>query len=115
MTWKIEFYDKKVANSIKEWPESILSKFLWIVGIIEQFGPVEIGMPYVKAMGQGLLEIRTKGKDGIGRAIFCTVAGKKIIILNAFIKKTEKTPQSEIDLAKKRMTMVKKNGQTTRL
>ena len=54
-------------------------------------------------MGHGLFEIRARGKEGIGRSLFCTVKGKEIIILNSFIKKTQKTPQKEIDIARKRM------------
>jgi phage-related protein len=110
MDWAIEFYDKAVKQDIYNWPESILAKYLWISEAIEQFGPAKLTMPHVRPMGQGLFEIRAKGKDGIGRALYCTAIGKKIVILNAFIKKTEKTPRSEIELAKKRMLEVKKNG-----
>jgi phage-related protein len=59
-------------------------------------------------LGQGLFEIRVKARKGIGRAIFCTISGKVVIILNGFIKKTQKTPPSELALAKKRMSGVKK-------
>ncbi len=44
-------------------------------------------MPHTKAMGEGLFEMRPKGRDGIGRALYCYQKGKKIIILHAFIKK----------------------------
>jgi len=110
MRWKIEFYDKKVENNIKEWPEGILAKFVWIADIIEDSGPTDVGMPHIKALGQGLFEIRSKGKEGIGRALFCTIKGRVVIVLNSFIKKTQKTPPSEMALAKKRMLEVKKNG-----
>jgi phage-related protein len=59
-------------------------------------------MPHIKTLGQGLFEIRVKAVEGIGRAFFCTIKGKNIIILHEFIKKTQKTPQKEMDLAKKR-------------
>jgi phage-related protein len=108
--WTIEFYDNAVEQDIFEWPESILAKFLWISEIIEQYGPAKLGMPHVRPMGHGLFEIRAKGKDGIGRAFYCMAIGKKIVILNAFIKKTEKTPQRELELAKNRMAGVKKYG-----
>jgi len=110
MAWNIEFYDKKVEKNIKEWPEGILAKFIWIIEVIEKFGPAEIGMPHIRPMSQGLFEIRVKAREGIGRAFFCTVKGKTIIILNDFIKKTQKTPTSEIELARKRMKEVKNNG-----
>ena len=52
-------------------------------------------------------EIRAKGKEGIGRSLFCTIKGQEIIILHSFIKKSKKTPKKEIDLARKRMKEVK--------
>lgn len=107
MSWKIEFYDKKVENSIKEWPEGLIAKFLWLANIIEMFGPHDVGMPHVKPLSQGMFEIRVKAHEGIGRALFCTIKGKKIIILHGFIKKTQKTLSKDLILAKKRMAEVK--------
>lgn len=63
--------------------------------MIEEFGPA-LGLPYTKAIGEGLFEIRAKGKEGIGRSFFCTVKGKKIVILHSFIKKSQKTPKREL-------------------
>ena len=110
MRWKIEFYNTKVMKSIlEEWPVGIRAKFSETAKLIKEFGLENIGMPHVKALGQGLFEIRVKAAEGIGRALFCTIKDKVIIILNGFIKKTEKAPQKEIDLAKKRMREVKDN------
>ena len=83
-------------------PEGILSNLLHVIEIMEEFGP-NAGRPYTAPMGRGLFEIRARGKEGAGRALFCTVKNKEIIILNSFIKKTQRTPQKEIDLARKRM------------
>lgn len=110
MRWKIEFYNDSVKDSIMKWPEGIRAKFLWVANIIEEVGPADVGMPHIKALDRGLFEIRVKGKEGIGRALFCMVKGKVIIIFNDFIKKTKKTPTSEIALARKRMTEIKKDG-----
>ena len=66
-----------------------------------------LGMPYTRAMGDGLFEIRAKGQEGIGRALFCTVVGKRIVILHGFIKKTEQTPQRALDTARRRMKEVR--------
>ena len=110
MPWRIVFYDEKVEAEIKKWPGGMLAKFIWVSEVIEAVGPKELGMPHVKTLGKGLLEIRIKAKNGIGRALFCMVRGNVIIILNGFIKKTQKTPSRELVLAKKRMAEVKKNG-----
>ena len=107
MGWKVEFYDDKVMENIKKWPIQIGAKFVWIVTLIEEFGLERVGMPHIKILGGGLFEIRAQGNEGIGRAFFCTIKEKKIIILHEFIKKTQKTPQKEMDLAKKRMLEIK--------
>lgn len=66
-------------------------------------------MPFTRAMGKGLFEIRAKGHAGIARGLFCTISKNRIVILHAFIKKTEATPPKELDLAIKRMKEVKKH------
>jgi phage-related protein len=74
--------------------------------MMEEYGPA-LGNPYTASMGDGLFEIRAKGMEGIGRSLFCTIKDQEIIILHSFIKKTQKTPKKEIDLARKRMKEVK--------
>ena len=75
---------------------------------MEIFGP-NLGMPFTRRMGKGLFEIRAKGKEGMGRAFFCTIVDRRIIILHAYIKKTPKTPQKELKTARRRMIDVKAN------
>ena len=58
-------------------------------------------------MGQGLYEIRAKGQEGIGRAFFCMIIGKENIVLHGFIKKTQKTPAKELNIAMKRLKEVR--------
>ena len=82
MLWKIECYNEKVKESIKEWPKYLLAKFAWISNAIENFGPNDVGMPHIKSLKQGLFEIRVKSHEGIGRAFFCTVKGKIVVILS---------------------------------
>lgn len=107
MKWKITFYSKKVEQETLNFPPGILANFLHILEMIEEFG-VTIGKPYVASMGGGLFEIRSKGKEGIGRSFYCTLKGKEIVILHSFVKKSQKTPKKELNLAKKRMKEVKK-------
>ena len=73
--------------------------------MIEEFGP-SLEIPYTSPIGKGLFEIRVKGKEGIGRSIFCTVKGKEIIVLHSFVKKTQKIPKKDLDIARKRMKEV---------
>jgi phage-related protein len=46
--------------------------------------------------------MRMKGRDGISRAIYVTAGGRRVVVVRAFVKKTQKTPQQEIDLALER-------------
>ena len=57
-------------------------------------------------MGDGLFEIRAKAEEGIGRAFYCTLVGRRIVILHGFIKKTDKTPQRELVIARKQLREV---------
>ncbi len=106
MKWNVSFYSQRVLKDIQEWPMHIQAKFYWIVSIMRDSGIEEIGMPHIKPMKKGLFEIRAQGSEGIGRAFFCIKKGKVIIILSGFIKKVQKTPQKELDLARKRMEEV---------
>jgi phage-related protein len=58
-------------------------------------------------MGDGLFELRLKAREGIARVFFCTVVGRKIVILHQFIKKSDKTPPRESAIARRRMKEVK--------
>jgi len=56
--------------------------------------------------GGNEVELRAKGREGIGRSIFCSVRDRKLIILHSFVKKTQKIPQKEMDKALKRLKEV---------
>lgn len=106
MKWTVEYYDQRVREAVSKWPLGVKAKCFKIIDLLEKFGPIDIGMPYVKAFGKGLFEIRAQGNEGIGRAFFCIRKGKIIIVLHGFIKKTQQTPSREIGLARKRLKEV---------
>ena len=106
MKWHISFYNQKVEAETLSFPKGILANFLHIAEMIEECGSA-LGLPYTKALGNGLFEIRTKGTEGIGRSFFCTVKNQEVIILHSFIKKSQKTPNREIGIARKRLKEVK--------
>jgi len=60
-----------------------------------------IGKPLVGSLGQGLWEVRSRLENRIARVFFC-VEGKTIVLLHGFVKKSQKTPKRELDLAIKR-------------
>ena len=59
-------------------------------------------MPYVRHLEGKLWEIRAKGKDGIARSLYVTASGKRIVIVRCFVKKTQKTPDKELKIARQR-------------
>ncbi|WP_368665419.1 type II toxin-antitoxin system RelE/ParE family toxin [Chlorobium sp. KB01] len=75
-----------MKDTVDGWPPGIRADFRKISLLLKEYGP-NVRMPHTKAMGEGLFEMRPKGRDGIGRALYCYQKGKKIIILHAFIKK----------------------------
>ena len=102
MPYQILFYNASVQAAIETWPAGINASFVRIAEQIEVSGP-NLGLPYTKAMGEGLFEIRARGKEGIGRAFFCCMAGRKVVILHGFIKKTQATPTKDLKTARKRL------------
>lgn len=69
-------------------------------------GP-NLGAPHTYAFGEGLFELRLKGQEGIARVFFCALVGRRVMMLHSFIKKTQRTPQREMEVARKRMKEVK--------
>lgn len=80
---------------------------LRISELLEGFGPQHVGMPHVRPLGEKLWEMRLMGSAGIDRAIYTAASGRRLIVLHAFVKKTQKTPQRAIDAAHRRMREIK--------
>jgi phage-related protein len=106
MKWKINYYNQSIKEDARALPKSIKAKFEAIKDKMLEHGP-ELGLPFIRAMGKGLFEIRAKGQEGIARGLFCIISKNTIVILHIFIKKTEATPKKELDLAIKRLKEVK--------
>lgn len=107
MEYKVVFLNRKVEKDTLSFPKGILANFIHIVEMIEEFGS-DLGMPYTSKVEKELFEIRAKGSEGIGRSFFCTTKRKKVVILHSFIKKTQKIPKKEIEIARKRLKEFKK-------
>jgi phage-related protein len=108
MEWKISYYNKTLEEEILGLSDTLLAKYIKLTELMQQYGP-NLGMPHTKALGNGLFELRLKGKEGIARVFYCSLISKEIHMLYSFIKKTEKTPLKELRLAKMRMNEVMKN------
>lgn len=69
--------------------------------------PGRFGMPLCRSLGKGLWEVRCTPTQGrIARVLFCEHGGT-MVLLHAFIKKTQKTPPGDLELALKRMKEIR--------
>lgn len=59
-----------------------------------------------KHLEGSLWEMRMRGRDGIARAVYVTAMGRRVVVVRVFVKKTQKTPRREIELALRRATEV---------
>lgn len=106
MNWRVSFYSAALQNEILELPAGFVARFLRYAERMQVYGP-DLGMPHTRAMGAGLFELRLKAAEGIARVFYCTVVGRRIVMLHQFIKKSGKTPRRELEIARKRMKEVK--------
>ncbi len=106
MQWTIAYYSESVQEEILALPAGFLGRCLRYSDRMEVFGP-DLGMPHTRSLGDGLFELRLKAAEGIARLFYCTMVGKKIVMLHQFIKKTDKTPLKELEIAQRRMKEIK--------
>ena len=84
----------------------LVARFLRYAERMEVYGP-DLGMPHTRAMGDGLFELRLKAAEVIARVFYCTLVGRRVVMLHQFIKKSEKTPLNDLKIGRKRMKEVK--------
>lgn len=106
MKYKIAYYSEDVEKLIIQLPKTLAVRYIRITQLMTEFGG-NLGMPHTKSIGDGLFEIRLKGQEGIARVFYCTVVNKNIVMLHCFIKKTDKIPSKELDIAIKRKKEIK--------
>lgn len=104
--WSVQYFNARVQRDIEDWPVGIYADYLRLIQLMERHG-VDLRMPNSRAMGNGLFELRCKGQEGIGRAFYCTMVGREIVVLHSFIKKTQETPERELAVARKRLKEVR--------
>jgi len=105
MPWAIEYYvtaDRKcpVREFIDGLSHEGQAKYILITKLLIEYG-VLVKEPYVKQLTgrKKLFEMRINDKTGISRILYFTHTGRKFVLLHGFVKKTNKTPQGEIEIA----------------
>jgi phage-related protein len=106
MVWTVETLNDIVDAELEDLPADMLARFHHISELIEEFGLERVREPHVKHLHGPLWEMRMKGKDGISRALYVTAVGRRVVVLRVFIKKSQKTPNREVELALKRARSV---------
>lgn len=106
MHWTITYYSESVQEEVLALPAGFLGRYLRYSDRMEAYGP-DLGMPHTRSMSDGLFELRLKAAEGIARVFYCTMVDKKIVMLHQFIKKTDKTPLKELEIARRRMKEIK--------
>ena len=102
----IDYYSPVVKQEIDELPKGFKARYIVLTARIVLEG-ANLGMPHTRSMGDGLFELRLKSVEGIARVMYCTLVGQQVVMLHSFIKKTEKTPKRDLELAIQRMKEVK--------
>ena len=105
MYFQVEYYETENGNCpvesfILAQNNKMQAKIFKNLELLECRGN-ELREPFSKHLEDGIFEIRTKVGTDISRVLYFFVIGQKIILTNGFIKKTQKTQKSEIELAKK--------------
>lgn len=101
----VDFYElpnggKPIEEFLDSLDPKMRAKALYGISILQEFGN-RLREPHSKPMGDGLFELRIKFASDISRIFYFFVVDNKIILTNGFVKKTIKTPKSEIELARK--------------
>jgi len=100
----VKFYDKAdgtkpAKDFVLELPPKMRAKVLRVIDMLETNGS-DLREPYSKHLSGGIFELRAQVGSDISRVLYFFMIGKKAILTHGFIKKTQKTPPSEIDRAK---------------
>lgn len=105
MEFTVAFYKKPDGSQpalefIEGLDIKMKAKVLRTIRLLKAFG-TELREPYSKPLGDGIFELRAQAGNNISRVLYFFIVDRKVILTNGFIKKTQKTPENEIALAKK--------------
>lgn len=102
MSSDVEYFHDRVLAEIESWPVDVVADYARLLELLLEHG-LDLRLPHSRAFGGRLFELRPRGRAGIGRAFHCFLVQKRIVILHAFVKKTQQTPDRELKLAPKRL------------
>jgi phage-related protein len=98
----VEILNEAIAAEITALPADMQARFLRLAERMAMAGLHSLSEPHVRHVEGELWELRLTGRDGIARALYVTATGRRVIVVRAFVKKSQKTPRGEIELALRR-------------
>ena len=97
--WTVALHPK-AEPEVLALPADMRARFLHIAEMLEDFGPQHVGLPHVRPLEGKLWEMRMQGRDGISRAVYVALQGRRLLALHVFVKKTQATPRKAIETAR---------------
>lgn len=105
--WTVETLNAVVDSEVERLPVDMRARLVRIGSIIETVGFDGLPSDTVKHLEDKLWELRLRGRGGIARAIYVTAVRRRVVIVRAFVKKTQKTPEHELEVARQRAKEVR--------
>ena len=102
MPWTVETLNATVDAELAALPDDMVARFGHISALVRDMSLERVRHPHVDHLQGPLWEMRLRGKAGIARALYVAASGQRVVVVRVFVKKTQKTPPSEIKLALQR-------------
>ena len=102
MRWTFLTLNATVEAEVRALPVDMQARFLRFGDVVEQVGLDALPRDAVRHLEGKLWELRMIGRDGIARAVYVTAAGRRVVVVRVFVKKTQKTPPRELEIARQR-------------
>jgi phage-related protein len=106
MRWSVETLNADVDAEIAALPPALQARLIRPMEMVEALGLEHVHEPHVKHIEGKLWELRAKSAEGIARGFYVAVTGRRVVLLHVFVKKSQKTPRTALEVARQRMKQV---------
>ena len=112
VSWWVEYFEdetghESVQGEIGGFPKKAQAKILRFIDLLQAEGPINLGAGYVRHIEDDIWELRVDSGHDRYRVLYFIITDRTIVLLRAFLKKTQRTPRGEIRTAQRRMEKVK--------
>ena len=106
MQWTVETLGDIVDAEIEALPPALQARLLRLMEMVEKVGLEQLHEPHVSHIEGKLWELRAKATEGIARGLYVALTGRRVVVLHVFVKKSQKTPRTALEVARERMKQV---------